>query len=93
MNKFEFSPNPPTGNDLPETTRAGNPTRGETAPRQKRSRAPQFGSDRRNPRDMDSRRPKAARHHGDANGLPQRSDSGQTRERRMATQDRRQSYY
>ena len=93
MKKYELSPNQNIGNDSPDTTPANNPNQGETANKQKRSRAPQFGSDRRNSRDMDSRRPKSARHHGDVNGPPQQSsDNGQRPERRVARQDRRHSY-
>ncbi|HEX7813199.1 MAG TPA: hypothetical protein VF460_14935 [Burkholderiales bacterium] len=92
MNKFEPSPNQTEG-DSPGSTRANNPNEGEAAHRQKRPRAPQFGNDRRNPREMDAKRPKAARHHGDANGLPRNEGNrGAEPERRTATQDRRRSY-
>lgn len=109
MNKYEPSPTSSPGNGMPDATQrtgsagsdpagAGNPNRGETAQRQKRPRAPQFGTDRRNPRDLDARRPKSARHHGDADGLPQNmpQDGGgggnYAAERRKATRDRRQSH-
>lgn len=93
MNKPNSTPNQNAGQRGPENPQANDPDKGETAHRQKRPRAPQFGSDRRNPRDTDARRPKSARHHGDANGLPQNSSDGsQPAERRTAKQDRRQSW-
>jgi hypothetical protein len=93
MNKWETSPKP----DLPprdvDGNRASNPTQGEAAQRQKRPRAPQFGTDRRGPRDLDARRPASARHHGDPNGLPRHAGTGTPQpERRKSTRDRRQSY-
>lgn len=92
MNKFEPSPTPGAIQNV-DGNRANNPAQGENAQRQKRPRAPQFGTDRRGPRDLDARRPEAARHHGDANGLPRHAESGTSRpERRKATRDRRQSY-
>jgi hypothetical protein len=93
MNKFEPSPNPHITHETPGSTRSANPAQGETAHRQKRPRAPQFGSDRRNPRDMDAQRPKIARTHGDPDGLPRNSGGGsQPPERRKSTQDRRRSW-
>lgn len=93
MKKFESSPNQSPAQRGPENPQANDPDRGETAHRQKRPRAPQFGSDRRNPRDTDAHRPKSARHRGDANGLPRNAaDGNQPSERRKATQDRRQSW-
>jgi hypothetical protein len=99
-NKPPISPGTPEGgqplqrNDRPQDGgRAASPLQGEAAQRQKRPRAPQFGTDRRGPRDLDARRPDAARHHGDANGLPRHTDTGaQKPERRKATRDRRQSW-
>jgi len=73
--------------------RSGHPEQGEAAQRQRRPRAPQFGTDRRNQRDLDARRPKSARHHGDADGLARFAPepAGNT-ERRKTTEDRRQTW-
>ena len=97
MNKHQTPPSSFTdGNSAYQSegaTRSGRPAEGEAAQRQRRPRAPQFGTDRRNQRDLDARRPKSARHHGDADGVavhaPQ-SDSNV--ERRKANEDRRQSW-
>lgn len=108
MKKYEPSPTSGAGNGMPDPTQragfaesdpagAGNPNRGEAAQRQKRPRAPQFGTDRRNPRELDARRPKSARHHGAPDGLPQNipqngGGGNYAAERRKATRDRRQSH-
>ena len=93
MNKWQTSPNAAGPNHDVDGNRANNPTQGEAAQRQKRPRAPQFGTDRRGPRDLDARRPASARHHGDADGLPRHSGTNTPQpERRKATRDRRQSY-
>jgi hypothetical protein len=83
MNKFESSPNQNARHDTTGNTRADDPGEGQPTYRQKRPHAPQFGSDRRNPRDAEAHRTPSARHRGEADGLPQ--------ERRKAAQDRRQS--
>ena len=91
--KFDRSGTPSTGQHVPDNPRANDPDAGETAHRQSRPRAPQFGTDRRNPRDLDVRRPASARHDGDHNGLPQKSGGEkQLPERRKAPRDRRQSH-
>lgn len=93
MNKFEPSPNPHITHDTPGDARPKNPGHGETAHRKKRSRSPQFGSDRRNPRDMDAQNPKISRTLGAPNVLPPNSCSGsQPVEPRKADHDRRQSW-
>ena len=93
MNKFGPSANQKPGQHKPDNPSANDPDNGETADRQKRPRAPQFGTDRRNPRDLDVRRPASARHDSDHNGLPQKSGGEkQLPERRKAPRDRRQSH-
>ena len=93
MNKLEPSANQEPGQHKPDNPRADDPDNGETAHRQERPRAPQFGTDRRNTRDTDARRPDSARHDGDHNGPPQNSGGEkQPPERRKAPRDRRQSH-
>lgn len=95
MNKHQSSPpsfaDGNSGYQSENATRAGHPAQGEAAQRQRRPRAPQFGSDRRSQRDIDAGRPKSARHHGDADGLARFPEADGNRERRKATQERRQS--
>jgi len=83
MNKFEPSPQE---NTTQEDARASKPGQGESAHRQKRPRAPQFGSDRRDQRDGE------AKHHGDASGRTNSGSGSRPSERRKVTQDRRQSW-
>ena len=83
MSKFEQSPK---HNPTPDNTRAVNPGQGESSHRQKRPRAPQFGSDRRDQRGAD------ARHHGDASSRTNSGGGSGPSERRKVTQDRRQSW-
>ncbi len=91
MNRFPTSPKP-GGFHSVGGNHADNPSQGEAEKRKKRPRAPQFGTDRRGPRDIDAHRPEVARHHGDTNGLPRHAGTGTpSPERRKATRDRRQS--
>lgn len=96
MNKIEPSSNPNAGGSTPDKGRPHHSMQGEGPHKQTRSRAPQFGNDRRGPRDSDHNRPKSthqfAQNPADPGGPPQNSGSAiQEPERRKARTDRRQS--
>ncbi len=96
MNKTEPSSNPNAGGSTPDKARPYHSTQGEGTHKQTRSRAPQFGTDRRGPRDSDNSRPKSthqfAQNLADPGGPPQNSGSTmQEPEQRKARTDRRRS--
>jgi hypothetical protein len=88
--------------------RAPGPAQGDPAQRHKRPRAPQFGSDRRGPRNVDATRPASGRHPGgsiptggshagqvpgETADSPRHDTGGGSRpDRRRSTHDRRRSY-
>ena len=97
MNKLDPSSNPSDEGNKPDPDIAPrNPTEGEgTAHKQTRTRAPQFGSDRRGPH-SENRHPKSthqyAQNPADPDGPPQNSESAMREpERRIARKDRRRS--
>jgi hypothetical protein len=95
MNKFPTSPTADGFDDV-DGNRSSAPPRGDSPPRAKRPRAPQFGTDRRGPRDSEARRPQdASPPSGTQERTPANADHGtglQRPERRKATRDRRHSY-
>ena len=101
MNKIESSSNPNAGGNTPDNARPHHSTQGEGTHKQTRSQptrshAPQFGTDRRGPRDSDNSRLKSthqyAQNPADPGGPPQNSGSAPREpERRKARTDRRQS--
>ena len=96
MNKIDPSSNPNAGVNTPDNARPHHYSQGEGSHKQTRSRAPQFGSDRRGPLDRDNRHPKSthqyAQNPADPGGPPLNSGSAtQEPERRKARKDRRQS--
>ncbi len=95
MNKIEPYSNLNAGGNTPDK-RPHHTTQGEGTHKQPRSRAPQFGNDRRGPRDSDIGRPKSthqyAQNLADPGGPPLNSGSAiREPERRKARTDRRQS--
>jgi len=91
----------PTRSQPGDASAPRQPGNSEGTQRPRRPRAPQFGSDRRSQRDRDGTRPGSARpaagveRHGafDDNAGSNADDNRGNRERRKATQDRRQSWH